>query len=100
MVEIGLWKVKPRKQSKKWHTWRARKDNEGEMQQFDGSYHIWFGNEESCLLLSVDDATGKITHAKFDYNESTMAVFGFWREYFLKTACRCLFTSINSVLTR
>jgi len=84
MVEIGLWKVKPRKQSKKWHTWRARKDNEGEMQQFDGSYHIWFGTEESCLLLSVDDATGKITHAKFDYNESTMAVFGFWREYFLK----------------
>lgn len=84
MVEIGLWKVKPRKQSKKWHLWRARKDNEGEMQQFDGSYHIWFGDEESCLLLSVDDATGKITHAKFDYNESTMAVFGFWREYFLK----------------
>lgn len=84
MIEIGLWKVKPRKQSKKWHIWRARKENKGEMQQFDGSYHIWFGNEESCLLLSVDDATGKITHAKFDYNESTMAVFGFWGEYFLK----------------
>ena len=85
MVNLGLWTIKPRKKTKgKWRLWRARKDNEGEMQQFDGSYHIWFGEEESCLLLSVDDATGKITHAKFDYNESTIAVFKFWMEYFLK----------------
>ena len=84
MTNLELWKPKPRKQSGKWHVWRARKDNFGEMEQFDGSYHVWFGNEESCLLLSVDDATGKITHAKFDINESTIAVFGFWLEYFLK----------------
>lgn len=84
MINLGLWKLKPRKQSKKWHVWRARKDNFGEMEQFDGSYHIWFGEEESCLLLSVDDAMGKITHAKFDYNESTIAVFKFWLEYFDK----------------
>lgn len=84
MAEIGLWKIKPRKQSKKRHCWRARKDNYGEMDQFDGSYHNWFGDEESCLLLSVDDATGKITHAKFDINESTVAVFKFWTEYFNK----------------
>ena len=84
MIGLGLWKQKIKKQSKKWHVWRARKDNFGEMQQFDGSYHVWFGDEESCLLLSVDDATGKITHAKFDINESTVAVFKFWLEYFLK----------------
>jgi uncharacterized glyoxalase superfamily protein PhnB len=84
MINLELWKPKSRKQSKKWHVWRARKDNYGEMEQFDGSYHIWFGDEESCLLLSVDDATGKITHAKFDINESTIAVFKFWNEYFLK----------------
>ena len=84
MAEMGLWKPKSRKQPKKRHIWRARKDNYGEMQQFDGSYHIWFGNEESCLLLSVDDATGKITHAKFDYNEGVIAVFRFWLEYFEK----------------
>lgn len=86
MSKIGLWKPKPRKQAKIKHLWRARKDNYGEMQQFDGSYHIWFGNEESCLLLSVDDATGKITHAKFDYNESVVAVFKFWQEYFHKNS--------------
>ena len=84
MIENNLWKVKPRKQSKKKYFWRARKDNYGEMEQFDGSYHNWFGRDESCLLLAVDDATGKITHAKFDYNESIIAVFKFWLEYFDK----------------
>jgi len=82
MTNLELWKPKLKKQSGKWHVWRARKDNYGEMEQFDGSYHVWFGTEESCLLLSVDDATGKITHAKFDINESTIAVFRFWLEYF------------------
>ena len=62
---------------KKWHTWRPRKDNYSEMEQFDGSYHIWFGNEKTRLLASIDNATGKITNAKFNINESTMAVFKF-----------------------
>jgi hypothetical protein len=65
MIDWELWKPKPCKQAKDKHFWRPRKDNFGEMEQFDGSYHVWFGDEESCLLLSVDDATGKITHAKF-----------------------------------
>lgn len=82
MIGLDLWKAKPKKQPKKRHVWRARKDNYGEMEQFDGSYHQWFGSEESCLLLAIDDATGKLTHAKFDYNESTVAVFKTWLEYF------------------
>ncbi len=36
----GLWKIKPRRNPKDRHTWRPRKDNFGEMQQFDGSYHL------------------------------------------------------------
>lgn len=86
MINEGLWKPKLRKQSKKRHEWRARKENYGEMQQFDGSYHKWFEErgEESCLLLAVDDATGMITHAKFDKNEGVIAVFTFWLEYFDK----------------
>jgi len=86
MIEAGLWKCKPRKKNKKHHAWRARKDNYGEMQQFDGSYHKWFEErgEECCLLLSVDDAKGEITHAKFDKNEGVVAVFNFWLEYFQK----------------
>ena len=86
MTAEGLWKPKPRKQPKNRHEWRPRKDNYGEMQQFDGSYHRWFEDrgEEACLLLSVDDATGEITHAKLDKNESVIAVFKFWLEYFEK----------------
>jgi hypothetical protein len=54
------------------------------MQQFDGSYHYWLEDRarELCLLLSIDDATGRITKAKFDTNEGTIAVFKFWKEYF------------------
>ena len=81
MISLELWKSKPRQSGRKHYTWRARKDNPGEMQQFDGSYHIWFGDEESCLLLSVDDAKGEITHAKFDYHEGIIPVFNFWLEY-------------------
>lgn len=54
------------------------------MQQLDGSYHVWFGNEECCLLLSIDDATGEITHAEFVDNECIEAVFNFWLNYFEK----------------
>lgn len=86
MIREGFWKLKSRKRPKRRHVWRERKDNFGEMQQFDGSYHKWFEErgEESCLLLSVDDATGKITKAKFDKNEGVVAVFKFWVEYLKK----------------
>lgn len=36
----------------------------GLMLQMDGSPHCWFGNERSCLMASVDDATSGI-HAQF-----------------------------------
>jgi len=91
MSEEGLWK--PHQQRKvNYHAWRERKDSFGELEQFDGSYHHWFegrlldesGNpKEVCLLASIDDATGKITHAKFDFNEGVVAVFNFWMEYVL-----------------
>lgn len=86
MIREKIWKSKKRKQPKNIHLWRPRKDYFGEMSQFDGSYHLWFENRssEACLLLAIDDATGKITHAKFDLNESIKAVFNFWIEYFEK----------------
>jgi len=99
-INNGLSTIKKRKANKKHFSQRERKEYYGEMNQFDGSYHNWFGGVETCLLLSVDDATGKITHAKFDYNESIVAVFKFWLEYFEKTDCQSLFILINSALTR
>jgi hypothetical protein len=89
MIKEGLWQSRKKREAKK-HFWRERKDNYGEMQQFDGSYHNWFEgrNEkelglEQCLLLSVDDASGKPTKAKFEDNEGVQAVFRFWKEYIL-----------------
>jgi len=89
MIKEKLWHPGKKTGAKK-HFWRERKDNRGEMQQFDGSYHHWFEgrNEEvigseQCLLLSVDDATGQITGAVFENNEGVEAVFRFWKKYFL-----------------
>ena len=88
MIKEKLWQPKKKIAVKK-HFWRERKDNYGEMAQFDGCYHNWFEgrNEkelglEQCLLLSVDDATGDITKAKFGNHEGIKPVFGFWRQYF------------------
>lgn len=88
MIDEKIWKPRKKHETKK-HTWRERKDNYGEMQQFDGSYHNWFEGrnieelgEEQCLLLSVDDAKGIITQAEFHKNEGIEAVFKFWNEYF------------------
>jgi len=92
MIEAGLWK--PRKQKAiNYRSWRPRKDYFGEMQQFDGSYHLWLENRytdplgepiELCLLVSIDDATGKITRATFAENEGVIAVFTFWKEYIIQ----------------
>lgn len=83
MTEEALWKPNVRRENGEYRTWRPRKECYGEMQQFDGSYHKWFEErgEEMCLLASIDDATGKITKAKFEDNEGVHAVFRFWKEY-------------------
>lgn len=88
MINEKLWQPRKKSSTKK-HFWRERKDNHGEMEQFDGSYHNWFEGRnkeelglEQCLLLSVDDADGTITGARFEDNESIEAVFRFWKGYF------------------
>ena len=82
MINHAIWKVKSRKKNKNHRQWRPRKEMYGIMQQYDGSYHDWLEGraEEMCLLLSVDDAIGKITHAIFDYHEGVFPTFKFWQE--------------------
>ena len=86
MTKNNLWKVRQRKKNKEHREWRARKENYGTMEQYDGCYHHWFGDEidECCLLLSVDDATGKITKAVFDHHEGIYPTFRFWKAYIEK----------------
>ena len=88
MMTNNLWKAKSRKQNGEHRSWRPRREHYGSMEQYDGCYHNWFEgrNEEvvgleQCLLLAVDDATGKMTRAWFDYHEGVQPTFRFWRAY-------------------
>lgn len=84
MIKTWLWKEKQRKRNEKQFTARERKENYGEMIQYDGSYHKWFewrnGTDYQCLLVAVDDATWEIT-AHFALNEWLVETMKFWKEY-------------------
>jgi hypothetical protein len=88
MIDEGLWKPRTKRRQAEHRSWRERKPAYGEMIQFDGSYHDWFEKRnninEVCLLAAIDDATSKVTKAKFDYHEGVFPVFSFWQEYILK----------------
>lgn len=90
MMALGLWKE--RRRSVETHReWRMRRARYGELQQYDGSYHPWLedrwtgldGSHELCLLLSIDDATGKVTQAYFAPHEGLLPTLGFWLTYAL-----------------
>lgn len=85
MIQWQLWKLKSRKKNKEYRAWRPRKEQYGEMVQFDGSYHSWFEarGPECCLLASLDDATGKITKLKFVDWEGVKPAFIFWNYSYL-----------------
>ena len=84
MTEEELWTPKKHKKPD-YRSSRPRKEHYGEMEQFDGSYEYWLEDRgpSCCLLASIDDAKGIITHAKFVSDEGTLPVFSFWQEYFL-----------------
>jgi len=52
------------------HPRRPRCSNFGEMLQMDASLHQWFGDTKTTLHLAVDDATGLIVGAFFDWEET------------------------------
>jgi hypothetical protein len=92
MVEEKLWHIRRQKKRGIYRSWRPRKEYYGEMEQFDGCYHLWLEDRykdsegtplELCLLLAVDDATEKITNGYFDTNEGIIAVYNFWKTYYL-----------------
>lgn len=62
-----------RRKKKRYHKARARMPQTGIMLQMDGSYHKWFGNEESCLIAAVDDADSDIPYAEFFDWETTLS---------------------------
>lgn len=72
LIGAGLWKA--RRQKRRSFRRRSRRARFGELVQFDGSEHAWFGKERPrcVLMVLVDDATGW-TWARFFEAETTLA---------------------------
>lgn len=63
---------------------RTRKWSKWEMIQYDGSYHRWFEDrldEEFCMLVAIDDATGEIMQLRICDNEWWESAVIFWKRY-------------------
>lgn len=73
MMEAGLWKGRTRKKAR-IHQSRERRSRFGELVQIDGSHHDWFEGRapKCCLLVFIDDATGRILGLRFDKSETTL----------------------------
>jgi len=61
-----------RPRHKRVHRPRERYEKEGLFVQIDGSHHVWFGDQETCLIAIIDDATSKILAARFSPAETTL----------------------------
>lgn len=74
MVAAGLWQPKRRKTSRVYQR-RPRRPCRGELIQIDGSPHDWFEDRgpRCCLIVFIDDATGKLGALRFVPVESTQA---------------------------
>lgn len=56
------------------HPLRRRRSQFGELIQLDGSPHHWFGQKHdmACLMAFIDDATSRITAARFAPTENSL----------------------------
>jgi hypothetical protein len=81
MIAAGLWC--DRKQRKRIHQPRPRRECVGELVQVDGSEHWWFEDRgpQCTLLVFVDDTTSRLMHLQFVESESTFAYFHAARAY-------------------
>ncbi|MBU1834938.1 MAG: ISNCY family transposase [Alphaproteobacteria bacterium] len=75
MQEDGLWLS--RKQRRRFHQPRLRRECMGELIQIDGSDHRWFEDRAGpcTLLVFIDDATSTLMELRFVKSESTFSYF-------------------------
>lgn len=71
MIAVNLW-IPRSKRLKRPYQPRYNRDCYGELIQIDGSHHDWFEGRapKCCLLVFIDDATGKLQHLRFCESES------------------------------
>ncbi len=72
MTANDLWIPRAKRQKRPYQP-RYNRDCFGELIQIDGSYHDWFEGRAAkcCLLVYIDDATGKLLHLRFCEAETT-----------------------------
>ncbi len=87
MMANNLW-IPRSKRLKRPYQPRYNRDCFGELIQIDGSHHDWFEGRAAkcCLLVFIDDATGKLQHLRFCESESTF-------DYMIST---CLYVEQHS----
>lgn len=90
MTADGLWVP----YSRRWprvHQPRYRRDCLGELVQIDGSPHDWFEGRapKCCLLVFIDDATGRLMHLRFGETESAFDYMMATREYLEQHGTSC-----------
>lgn len=75
MQDAGIWLS--RKQRRRFHQPRLRRECLGELIQIDGSDHRWFEDRgPACtLLVFIDDATSTLMQLRFVTSESTFSYF-------------------------
>lgn len=97
LIAEKLWTKKPRRG--KHRRRRERKEQAGEMVQMDGSEHDWFEGRspKACLMVMVDDATGRVL-ARFFESETSEAAFAIFREYVVRYGVpRALYVDRDSI---
>ena len=62
------------------HSRRPRCAYFGELEQMDASPYVWFGTGKTTLHIAVDDATGMITGAYFDEQETLKGYYNVFRQ--------------------
>lgn len=82
MTSDGLWVPYSRRRPRVYQP-RYRRDCLGELVQIDGSPHDWFEGRapRCCLLVFIDDATGRLMHLRFGETESAFDYMMATREY-------------------
>ena len=66
------------------HSRRPRCAYFGELEQMDASPYKWFGASKTTLHIAVDDATGRITGAYFDEQETLSGYYNVYHQILRK----------------
>jgi transposase len=100
MMADGLWLS--RRQRRRFHQPRLRREAFGELIQIDGSDHRWFEKRgDACtLLVFIDDATSRLVQLRFVLSESTDSYLTAVHGYVLAFGCPVAFYSDKHVVFR